>query len=263
MEYINQIDQEIENFRWVSNVTPFSNWKWPAATAVVYLVVIFTLKTLMKNRKAFSLKGFSIVHNINLIILSVAMMTGVLHAAYEQAKEQGAFSLVCEKTDQAVQGRIGFWIYVFYLSKFYELIDTVILALKKRPIIFLHIFHHMAMVPITWQWLNDQWLVGSWWCVFVNSFIHTIMYYYYLQTSLGNPCWFKKYITKAQIVQFLTGTAMVSYWFYIRDSEGCKGSLAPAIVSYVVNTSFILLFAKFYLNSYKSSSSADKKSKSE
>ncbi|KAM9958241.1 hypothetical protein ACTFIW_001102 [Dictyostelium discoideum] len=257
--YLIAFDQYTANFRWESGVTPLSSYVFPFSTSVIYVLVIFALQAIMKNKKGMVLKGFSIIHNINLIILSFSMMSGVMYAAYQQYLEQGAFSLVCEQSSQSVQGRIGFWIYIFYLSKYYELIDTVILALKKKPIIFLHIFHHMAMVPVTWQWLHDQWLVGSWWCTLVNSFIHVLMYYYYLQTTLGNQCWFKKYITKAQIVQFLTGTAMVSYWFVIRDSENCQAPLSPAIVSNTINSFFIILFGKFYYDSYKSNSRRQEK----
>eukprot|EP01132_Coremiostelium_polycephalum_P000618 gene618-767_t len=232
MDVLNLKDQLLnymDNFQWKRGETAFSSWIYPSSTSILYLVVIFGIFLFMKGRKAFELKGFSIVHNINLILLSASMMIGVLQAAFKQSQEEGAFSLLCEQSDNAVSGRIGFWIYVFYLSKYYELVDTIILALKKKPLIFLHIFHHMAMVPVTWQWLDAQWLVGSWWCVFVNSFIHVIMYYYYLQTTLGNPCWFKKYITRAQIIQFLTGTSICTYWFWIRKSENCRGSIAPAI----------------------------------
>eukprot|EP01133_Synstelium_polycarpum_P015135 gene15135-17914_t len=257
-QYLSEASAHIDSFQW-SKDTFMSSWIFPASTSVIYLVGIFLLHAFMKNRKPMSLRTISIIHNSNLIVLSVAMMCGVLYAAYTQAQTQGAFSLICEATNNAVSGRIGFWIYVFYLSKYYELVDTVILALKKKPLIFLHIFHHVSMVTVTWQWLNDQWLVGSWWCTFVNSFIHTIMYYYYLQTSLGNDCWFKKYITRAQIIQFLTGTAIVTYWFIIRVRENCQGGIAPAIVSYVANTLFIFLFVRFYINSYKSAAAAKKK----
>ncbi|EFA85325.1 steroid isomerase [Heterostelium album PN500] len=250
-----QIGGFMDNFKWDEN-TPLSSRIYPAATAITYLVVIYGLNKFMKDRKPMTLKGVSIVHNFNLIVLSLTMMLGVLEAAYRQAQEQGGFSLLCENKPNAVNGRIGWWIYVFYVSKYYELFDTVILALKKKPLIFLHVFHHMAMVPVTWQWLNDQWLVGSWWCVLVNSFIHTIMYYYYLQTTLGNDCWFKRYITTSQIIQFLTGTAIVSHWFYIRKTENCQGGIAPAIVSYVINTLFIGLFIRFYIKSYSSKKSA-------
>ncbi|KYQ90138.1 steroid isomerase [Tieghemostelium lacteum] len=265
-ENYEKLGKYMDNWRWEVGKTPLSEDIYPYSTSVTYLLVIFLLVKFMKNRKPMQLKGFSIVHNLNLILLSGSMLIGVLEAAYRQSQSQGTFSLFCEQSPNAVQGRIGFWIYIFYLSKYVELIDTVILALKKRSIIFLHVFHHMIMVPLTHLWLKEQWLSGSWWCTFVNSFIHVIMYYYYLQTTLGNQCWFKKYITTSQIVQFLTGTVVVTYWLIIRKSYNCQGGLIPGVVSNLINTSFILLFSKFYIDSYlkgRSSTPSSSKSKSE
>ncbi|GAM20928.1 hypothetical protein SAMD00019534_041030 [Acytostelium subglobosum LB1] len=208
-----------------------ANWKYPASIAILYLLVIHGLNLFMRNRKAMSLKGVSIVHNINLMTLSIVMMVGVLDAAYRQAQEEGVGSLFCERSPAAVNGRIGWWIYVFYLSKYYELFDTVLLSLKKKPIIFLaHLPPHgdgaghvaVAERPVA---------------------------------SLGRECWFKRYITSAQIVQFVTGSLIVTRWFIIRKSDQCQGGISPAIVSYIVNNFFILLFVRFYIKSYSSGGS--------
>lgn len=39
----------------------------------------------MKDRKPFELKGVSTLHNLNMIVLSLLMWGGVLHAAYDLA----------------------------------------------------------------------------------------------------------------------------------------------------------------------------------
>ena len=45
-----------------------------------------------------------------------------------------------------MQGALYFWSYVYYLSKYYELLDTVILALKARPCCYLRPFIRMHAV---------------------------------------------------------------------------------------------------------------------
>ena len=44
-------------------------------------------------------------------------------------------------------------------------------------------------------------LQAAWWCAFVNSFIHTLMYYYYMVTVLGIQPWWKKWMTTMQLIQ--------------------------------------------------------------
>ncbi len=47
-------------------------------------------------------------------------------------------------------GSLPFWSYVFYLSKYYEWLDTVFLALKKKHLSFLHTYHHFITLWICW-----------------------------------------------------------------------------------------------------------------
>lgn len=45
-------------------------------------------------------------------------------------------------------GPIGLAAYIFYLSKYYEFVDTFILVLRKKPVIFLHVYHHAVMPAV-------------------------------------------------------------------------------------------------------------------
>lgn len=43
----------------------------------------------------------------------------------------------------------------------------------------------------------------SWVPIILNLAVHTVMYFYYFQSARGVRCWWKKYITVMQIVQFV------------------------------------------------------------
>jgi len=250
---MDQLDRYIDTWEWKTGVTPLSHWTAPVFGSIGYLILVSLVVFVMRYRKPFDLKTVSIVHNVFLTVLSAVMMLAIIHAAFLRASKDGLHSLFCERTLNDVSGRIGFWTYIFHLSKYYEYADTIIMALRKKPIIFLHFFHHALVVPVTWKWLDDQWMAGSWWCVLVNSMVHAFMYYYYLLTSLGRPVPWKEYITLGQLVQFFSGFVVVSYWFVIRNEHQCQGGLPAALLSHASNTILMFLFFKFYFATYKRS----------
>lgn len=110
-----------------------------------------------------------------------------------------------------------------------------VLRKKNNQITFLHVYHHAAM-PF-WYWLGAKFVPGGestvlflvgnvyfsmfftqnvcypmvflvitgYLVVSLNSFIHTIMYTYYLLAAFGPSMqkylWWKKYMTKLQLVR--------------------------------------------------------------
>merc|ERR1712217_254476 len=157
-------------------------------------------------------KAFTAMHNTFLTILSLCMACGAATALLGRYREEGFDGIFCSQrpAGTGLDGAVGFWLYLYYGSKYLELVDTVLLCLKLKPTIPLHLYHHMVMLWLAWAALRYDWLEGSVWCTFVNSVIHTIMYSYYMLTALGYDVWWKKHLTATQIVQFMTGTVYVS-----------------------------------------------------
>jgi len=94
--------------------------------------------------------------------------------------------------------------YYFFISKYVEYIDTYFLILRNKNISYLQYIHHLG-APITTGLLYYTRINSTYCFVFVNSFIHTIMYLYYYLTLIGYKINFKYILTTLQIIQFNLG----------------------------------------------------------
>jgi elongation of very long chain fatty acids protein 7 len=97
--------------------------------------------------------------------------------------------------------------YLFYLSKFIELLDSIFFILKKNfhQLSILHIVHH-GIMPLSW-WFGIRFVAGGFgtFHACLNSFIHFLMYLYYGLAALG-PTYqkyliWKKSMTSMQMVR--------------------------------------------------------------
>ena len=133
----------------------------------------------------------------------------------------------------------------FYWSKYVEYLDTAWLVLKGKPVSFLQSFHHFGApwdVYLGIQFQNE----GLWIFVFLNAFIHTIMYTYYAMTAAGISYPAKPLITLMQITQFIAGFTVV---FPYKDIP-CFRASQPMMVSWVFNYAYVggvlALFLHFF-----------------
>lgn len=229
---------------------PLSSVRYPVTAITVYLVTIFGLQRLMRHREPLRLRTITVAHNALLCLLSAAMGAGTLVEVIRVAHAAGFGGVICDRGGVAMNGRLGAWMYVFYLSKFYELFDTLILVLRKRPLNFLHYYHHSVVLPLFYVYMRTG-MVLQWILVVANSTVHVAMYYYYAMATLGRRVWWKKYITKAQIIQFIIDlTATWPYPFLYFSKSGCSGNMRGWLFGQAVGLSFFKLFSDFYSRSY-------------
>lgn len=69
---------------------------------------------------------------------------------------------------------LAFWGWIFYVSKFYEVLDTLIILAKGKRSATLQTYHHAGAMLCMWAGIRFM-SPPIWMFVFVNSFIHALM----------------------------------------------------------------------------------------
>jgi len=231
--------------------TPFDETFVPFLGVGVYLVVIFLLYQFMRNKKAFELAYLLAAHNFFLCFLSLIMAIGVSGRVLTVLYNFGPYHLYCGTFSEEDE-KLYFWSNLFYLSKYYELVDTVFVVLRKKPLTLLHIWHHCSVVYVCWLATRHQ-IVMGWITCYQNCMIHVIMYYYYAIQSLEKrDFWWRRYLTSLQIVQFVLDIfSSIFFPYFLYYNIPCKGTLEAWLVANVTGFSFFLLFLNFYYHNYR------------
>jgi len=145
--------------------------------------------------------------------------------------------------------------YIYFINKMVDLVDTIFFVLRKsyKQITFLHVYHHMVMVYGVYWVVRFSGVGGQFFTMALfNTFVHSVMYFYYMisaiYTGLKRNSWWKKYITKIQIIQFVS---VASHSIYILVfNPKCEFPVALHFLILAQSTIFITMFSHFYIKAY-------------
>ncbi|KWU45452.1 GNS1/SUR4 membrane protein [Rhodotorula sp. JG-1b] len=249
--------------RWIPGSTPISTTKDVALAVSVYLAIIFGGQDFMANRPAYRFKPLFMLHNFLLSAGSGLLLALMLEEIVPIIWKHGLFYAIC--ADDAWTPRMETYYIFNYFFKYWELFDTGFLVVKKKPLQFLHVFHHTATAVLCYTQLNGRTSV-SWVVITLNLFVHVLMYYYYFMTAAGYKIWWKKYLTTLQITQFVIDLFTVYFATYSYFSAtyyptfptmgSCAGTEGAAIFGCALLTSYLFLFIAFYQRTYKKTNTA-------
>ncbi|KAJ2901325.1 hypothetical protein GGI21_004711, partial [Coemansia aciculifera] len=148
-----------------------------------------------------NLKAVIVAHNLVLAAYSIWTFVDFFPAVLRNVRTQGLKDGFCDANWALRNNKLLVHGFLFYLSKYYEFIDTAIILAKGRPAGLLQTFHHSGAVFIMWMgnYVKSPYLAFF---VFENSIIHSLMYTYYTLTALGFKPPGKQILTMLQINQF-------------------------------------------------------------
>lgn len=245
------------------------NYTVPVVCIVLYLLFCFLGKKIMSDRKPFDLITPLMLWNLGLSLFSCY---GALRTAPHLINRFMTLpfeATVCEHTYTAFgTGAAGFATQLFILSKIPELVDTVFIVLRKKPLIFLHWYHHVTVLIYCWNAYVTESAAGLWF-VAMNYMVHAVMYFYYfLQAARIMPRWFPSWvITIMQISQMVVGTFIVcsSLYFHFNGSTNyapgeCNNKPSNLVLGGVIYASYLYLFVEFALKRFVFTKPKTKKS---
>lgn len=205
----------------------------------------------MENRKPFQLKNVLIVYNLFQVIFSAWLFHECLMGGW-----WGHYSFRCQPVDYsnsptAIRMVHASWWY--YFSKFTEFMDTIFFVLRKKNnhVSTLHVIHHGCM-PMS-VWFGVKFTPGGHSTFFglLNTFVHIVMYSYYLLAALGPRVqpylWWKKYLTAFQMIQFI---AIMVHAFQLLFID-CNYPKAFVWWIGLHAVMFFFLFNEFYQQNYQ------------
>mmetsp|Transcript_37401 Transcript_37401/g.69798 ORF Transcript_37401/g.69798 Transcript_37401/m.69798 type:complete len:252 (+) Transcript_37401:78-833(+) len=196
------------DFTWKD--APLSSCSTPVITGCLYLLMVVLLPRFVPEG-GFKLNMTLMMHNFILSGMSLVLCLGCAWEMIQRARRDNSVEwMFCEDPTVPAQGPLYFWSYAFYASKYYELVDTLLALLRgSRPPHFgLHVYHHALVPVVVWNWLEYGTTlqhIGLLW----NTLVHVVMYAYYGMKVLKLPTPWKKWVTRLQIIQFVTGLILM------------------------------------------------------
>lgn len=235
------------------------NMSIPFVVCGGYLIFIYQFSNYMKQREAFSLKTPLIYWNASLCLFSFigAMQTVplLMRLVYNSTDFKDT---ICNNPSQT-WGRNP-WVGLFVYSKIPELIDTFFIVARKRPLIFLHWYHHVTVLLYCWHSYAVE-APQALYFIAMNYSVHAIMYGYYALSAMKiKPSWLPPVmITSSQIMQMVVGLFVqcnASYQYLYKSQESCALNGTNIFWGGIMYASYLKLFCDFALKRYMKSPKA-------
>ena len=223
---------------------------WPLASgfsafsiAFGYLAFVLVFSIIMKVApKIKGLYGLKFLYNMVQVMLCSYMSI----EAGVQAWKAGYSILPCQAFDHK-NPPIGFILYVFYLSKILDFMDTFFIIAEQRwkQLSFLHVYHHFSIFLFYWLNLNVGYDADVYLTIVLNGLIHTVMYtYYFVSLHMDKKIWWKSFLTLSQMTQFVLMNLQAGYLLY-NDCQSFPPNITKAYLYYIVT--LLALFAHFFV----------------
>lgn len=233
-----------------------ANPTFPVIACALYLVLIFGGRAYMKNRQPCNVRKILAGWNLALSLFS---WIGAFRTAPQLYFNLMGYPLrdnFCQDPEGIYgSGSTGLWVQLFVFSKFPELFDTYFIVAHKKPLIFLHWYHHITVLLYCWHSYATTSPAGLFFVV-MNYSVHAVMYgYYFLMAVKMRPRWFNPiFVTIMQLSQMFIGVAvtLVAFYYYSNPVEGqeCHIQKENNVAAFLMYGSYFYLFAQFFVMRY-------------
>lgn len=252
----------IVEFRWSHTECFGSTWSFLFTSIVIYIVTSLFLHLLLtlilRRNRPIPLGPLPAIHSLSVSVVSATIFAGILLSATAEIRETRWFWrrsktpvqwLLCFPLGTRPSGRVFFWSYVFYLSRFLHMLRTVFVILQRRKLVFFQLFYHSISTFMSFVWLefSQSFQVLA---ILFTTLAYSVVYGYRFWTAFGlrGACF--PLVLNFQMV--LLGCNLVCHvWVLLLhfSKGGCNG-IGAWVLNSVLNSAILLLFVNFYVTVY-------------
>ncbi|KAK4426310.1 Elongation of fatty acids protein 3-like [Sesamum alatum] len=200
--------------------------------------------------------GLPAVHSLSMALISATIFAGILVSAsaeirdtrwsWRRSRTTPFQWLLCFPLGTRPSGRVFFWSYIYYLSRFLHAIRTFITILRYRNLSSFKLFNHSILIFMSFLWLefSQSFQVLA---ILLTSLVYSVVYGYRFWTAIGLPRACFPFVVNCQMVLLscnLVCHVGVLLLHFIKG--GCNG-IGAWLFNSVLNGAILFLFLNFYV----------------
>ncbi|KAI3452117.1 hypothetical protein Pfo_008782 [Paulownia fortunei] len=250
----------IVGFRWSHTQSWGSTWSFLFTSIALYISAAVLLHVLLlilfRHRRPLPLGPVPAAHSLCMALISATIFAGtVLSTAAEIRDTRWLWRrsrttpfqwLLCFPLGTRPSGRVFFWSYIYYLSRFLHALRSFITILRYRKLSFFKLFNHSILIFMSFLWLefSQSFQVLA---ILSTTLVYSVVYGYRFWTAIGLPSACFPFVVNCQIV--LLSCNLVCHFgvlllHFIKG--GCNG-IGAWVFNSVLNGAILFLFLNFYV----------------
>ena len=249
---------EITKFRWSTTHSWGSTWSFLLSSMAAYLLLSLVLHLfliLFRPRRPVPLGPIPALHSLSMSLIYAVIFTGTVFSAAAEIRDTRWFWrrsktplqwLLCFPLGTRPSGRVFFWSYAYYLSRFLHMFRTYFTILQRRKLGFLNIFKNLMLLCMSFLWLEFSQsfqLVA----IMLATLVYSVVYGYRFWRAIGLPSTCFPFVLSCQTV--LLGCNVLCHvgvlLLHLRKG-GCNG-IGAWIFNSVLNATILLLFVNSFV----------------
>ncbi|XP_062160153.1 elongation of fatty acids protein 3-like [Alnus glutinosa] len=250
----------IVNFRWSPTQSWGSTWSFLFTAIAAYIAAataLHLLLTLFRRRRPVPLGPIPAFHSLSVALISAVIFVGTVLSATAEIRDTrwlwGRTKtttplqwLLCFPLGTRPSGRVFFWSYAFYLSRFLHLPRTFFTVLRRRKLTIFTLFNQSILIFMSFLWLefSQSFQVLA---ILLTTLLYSVVYGYRFWTEIGLPRACFPLVVNCQVVLLVCN--LVCHFMVLLlhlFKGGCNGIGAWGFNS-VLNGAILFFFLNFYV----------------
>ncbi|KAK4584379.1 hypothetical protein RGQ29_022204 [Quercus rubra] len=202
----------IVTFRWSHTHSWGSTWSFLFTSIALYLTLSTLLHLLLglilKPGRPVPLGPIPAIHSLSMSLISATIFAGTLLSAASEIRETRWFWrrsktpfqwLLCFPLGTRPSGRVFFWSYLYYLTRFFHMLRTFFTILRRRRLASFQLFNHSILTFTSFLWLefSQSFQVLS---IILTTSVYSVVYGYRFWTAIGLPSACFPFVLNCQIL---------------------------------------------------------------